>query len=157
MMIKPNWDIFKAKFSENPQDNFEWLCNVLFCREFNQEKGNFRFKNQSGMETNPVKIGDDYISWEAKFYEDKLSTHKEDFIKKLSIAKKKNPEITKMIFYTPIDWTESSKKTERKTKEQKAIEKHAKDNDVDIIWKGAWFFESLFVSVDNEIISKHFF
>lgn len=25
-MVKPNWDNFKAKFSENPQGNFEWFC-----------------------------------------------------------------------------------------------------------------------------------
>lgn len=33
-MVKPNWDNFKAKFSENPQGNFEWFCYLLFCQEF---------------------------------------------------------------------------------------------------------------------------
>ena len=53
-MIKPNWDIFKAKFSDNPQDTFEWFCYLLFCREFKRDKGIFRFKNQSAIETDPV-------------------------------------------------------------------------------------------------------
>jgi len=50
-MIKPNWDLFKAKFSENPQDNFEWFCYLLFCREFYKPHGVFRYKDQSGIET----------------------------------------------------------------------------------------------------------
>ena len=66
-MIKPNWDIFRAKFSDDKQGYFEWFCYLLFCKEFNKPFGVFRFKNQSGMETNPIKIGDDFIAWEAKF------------------------------------------------------------------------------------------
>lgn len=156
-MIKPNWGIFKAKFSENPQNNFEWFCYLLFCKEFNQPRGIFRYVNQSGMETNPIKVGSECIAWEAKFYEDKLSNHKDEFIKKLEDAKNKNPEITKMYFYTPIDWTESSKKTERTTKLQADIEKSAKDKNIEIIWRGASFFESPFVSIQNEIIAKYFY
>ncbi len=45
-MVKPNWDVFKAKFSENPQNNFEWFYYLLFCKEFNIEYGIFRYKNQ---------------------------------------------------------------------------------------------------------------
>jgi len=60
-MIKPNWDIFKAKFSENPQDNFEWFCYSLFCKEFKQKKGIFCFKNQSAIEINPIKHEDNRI------------------------------------------------------------------------------------------------
>jgi hypothetical protein len=156
-MIKPSWDIFKAKFSENHQNNFEWFCYLLFCQEFNQRQGIFRYVNHSGMETNPVKIGDEFIAWEAKFYEDKLSDHKDEFIRKLEITKNKNPETTKMVFYTPIDWTESSKTTKRTTKQQDEIEKYAQDKNIKIVWKGASFFESPFVSIQNEIISKHFF
>ena len=158
-MIKPDWNKFKAKFSDNPQDNFEWFCYLLFCKEFNQPHGIFRYVNQSGMETNPIKVGDDWIAWEAKFYEDKLSIHKKEFIQKLKITKNKNPETTKMFFYTPIDWTESSKKTKRITDQQKEIERYAKNKNINIniVWKGASFFESEFVSIENEIIAQHFF
>jgi len=156
-MIKPNWGAFKAKFSENPQVNFEWFCYLLFCKEYNQPNGIVRFKNQSGMETNPIKVGDQHIAWEAKFYEDKLSTHKDEFIKKIKIAKQKNPELTQILFYTPIDWTESSKKTKRKTTEQENIENDAKSKNIEIIWKGASFFESEFVAINNEHIVKYFF
>lgn len=156
-MIKPNWNIFKAKFSENREKNFEWFCYLLFCKEYNQPHGIFRYINQSGIETNPIKIGDEFIAWEAKFYEDKLSNHKDEFIRKIDIIKSKNPEIKKLIIYTPIDWTESSKKNRRTTDQKNDIEKYAKSKDIEIIWKGASFFESEFVTFQNEIISKHFF
>ncbi len=42
-MIKPNWDIFKAKFSENPQENFEWFCYLLFSIEHNKPFGILRY------------------------------------------------------------------------------------------------------------------
>ena len=158
-MTKPNWDIFKAKFSEKTQSNFEWLCYSLFCKEVKKEEGIFRFKNQSGMETNPVKVGSDYVSWEAKFYttEDKLSSNASEFKKKIEISKKKNPELTKLYFYTPIDWTESSSKNTRKTKKQIEVEEYAQTKKIEIIWKGCSFFESPFVSDKNKIICKHFF
>lgn len=35
-MIKPNWDLFRAKFNDNPQKNFEWFCYLLFCAEFDK-------------------------------------------------------------------------------------------------------------------------
>jgi hypothetical protein len=157
-MIKPNWNTFKVKFNENPQHYFEWFCYLLFCKEFEKQSGIFRYVNQAGMETNPVKYGDGYTAWEAKFYyEDKLVNHKAEFIKKLETAKLKNPEITKMYFYTPIDWTESSKPTSSKTIQQEDIENCAKKLNIEVVWKGASFFESPFVSIQNEIISKHFF
>ena len=80
-MIDPNWEIFKAKFSKNPQSNFEWLCYLLFCQEFKQYKGIFRYKNQSAIETNPVEIDNEVIGWQAKFYETPLSNHKKRNIK----------------------------------------------------------------------------
>lgn len=185
-MIKPDWNVFKAKFSENPQHNFEWLCYLLFCKEFDKTYGIFRYVNQSGMETNPIKFGNEYICWEAKFYEDKLSSHKNEFIKKLKTAKKRNPEVSKLYFYTPLDWAENSqsdkRKTKRKTKAQyeieqsardentensqtakrktqaqEEIEKSARDVNIEIVWRGASFFETPFVSIQNEIIAKHFF
>jgi hypothetical protein len=66
-MIKANWDIFRKKFSENPQGNFEWLCYLLFCKEFNKPFGIFRFKNQSAIETNPIEKNNEVIGLQAKF------------------------------------------------------------------------------------------
>lgn len=155
-MIKPDWNVFKAKFSENPQRNFEWFCYLLFCKEFDKPHGIFRYFNQSGMETNPIKFENECIAWEAKFYEDKLINYKTKFTEKLDTAKTKNPEITKMYFYTPIDWTET-KNDKRITKQQEDIENEAKKLNIEVIWKGASFFESEFVCIQNENLAKYFF
>ncbi|MFL9527928.1 hypothetical protein, partial [Acinetobacter baumannii] len=60
-MIKPDWEIFSAKFSSNKELTFEWFSYLLFCREFNLPKGWFGFKNQSGIEKNPIKYNGDII------------------------------------------------------------------------------------------------
>jgi len=98
-IIKPNWDVFKAKYSENKQDNFEWFCYLLFCREYNKPNGILRYKNQSGIETNPVESNHEIIGWQSKFYEGKLSTHKDDLIGTLEKSKRDYLNITKILFY----------------------------------------------------------
>ena len=67
-MIKPNWANFQTKFTDNPQKYFEWFCYLLFCQEFNKATGIFRYKNQSGIETNPITKDGELIGWQAKYY-----------------------------------------------------------------------------------------
>ncbi len=93
MITKPDWNIFKAKFSENPQSNFEWLCYLLFCVEFKLPLGIFRYKNQSGIETNPVIHENEVIGWQAKFYETTLSAHKVDLIEMLKKKQRYLPRL----------------------------------------------------------------
>jgi hypothetical protein len=99
-MIKPNWANFQTKFTDNPQKYFEWFCYLLFCQEFNKTIGIFRFKNQSGIETNPIIVDSEVIGWQAKFYETKLSDHKKDLIEMVTKSIRDYPELTKIIFYT---------------------------------------------------------
>ncbi len=153
-MIKPNWDIFKAKFSENPQDNFEWFCYLLFCREFKKEKGIFRFKNQSAIETDPVEKDGEITGWQAKFYGTPLSNHKKDLIDTLEKAKSHYPDITQLFFYTNEEWGQSKGKT---PKPKLDVEKRAKELGIKLQWNTASYFESEFVAIQNENISIHFF
>jgi len=153
-MIKPNWDIFKAKFSENPQNNFEWFCYLLFCIEFNQKYGIFRYKNQSAIETNPIEIEGQFIGWQAKFYDTTLSQHKADLISTIKKAKRDYPDISKLLLYSNKEWTQYKGK---KTKTQNEIESLAKGLKIQLIWRTKSYFESKFVTKDNEIISRHFF
>ena len=76
-MIRPNWEIFSAKFSTNKETTFEWFAYLLFCREFNLSKGWFGFKNQSGIEKNPIEYENEVIGFQAKFYSTSLSDHKD--------------------------------------------------------------------------------
>ncbi|MBD5643890.1 hypothetical protein HYH96_08260 [Clostridium botulinum] len=155
LIIKPNWDIFRAKFSENPQNNFEWFCYLLFCKEYGQEKGIFRYKNQSAIETNTISVGDKIIGWQAKFYDTTLSSNKTKLLETLEDAKTDYKDINMLIFYTNQEWGQGRKDNDSKTK--KEIEEKAKELGIDLQWNTASFFESPFVVEDNKEIAKHFF
>lgn len=155
-MIKPNWKIFEAKFSENPQNNFEWFCSLLFSREFNKPTGLFRYKNQSAIENALIQSGDEIVGWQAKFYSASLSKtkYKKEIIDTLERAKRNYPSITKFIFYTNQEWGQNKGK---EPKGKKDIEEKADKLGIKFEWRTASFFESTFVAVDNELIAKHFF
>jgi len=153
-MIKPNWEIFKAKFSENPQNNFEWFCYLLFCKEFDKPFGIFRFKNQSAIETNPINKGNEVIGWQAKFYNTPLPSHKDDLVNTIEKSKRDYPNITKLLFYTNQEWGQNKGK---KPQGLINIEEKAKELNIILEWRTASFFESEFVSTNNEVFSKHFF
>ncbi|SFV52913.1 hypothetical protein MNB_SV-12-1354 [hydrothermal vent metagenome] len=155
MLIKPNWDNFKAKFSENPQDNFEWFCYLLFSKEYNQPYGTNRYKNQSGIETDPIKVGNEVIGWQSKFYEDTLSTHKEDLLGTLTKTKRDNPNITKIILYTNAEWGQGQGTKEPKAKTE--TEEKAKELNIELIWRVRSYFESPFVTQEQRDISSYFF
>lgn len=155
-MIKPNWDKFKAKFSENPQTNFEYFCYLLFCIEYNKPYGVFRYKNQAGIETSPISDGNsDIVGWQAKFYSDSLSKHSKDLVDSIEKAQKKNEDITKIIFYTNSvfgpgrNGDDPQAKTNAEAKAQKL--------NIKLEWRTASYFESPFVSITNNDIACHFF
>lgn len=162
-MIKPNWDVFKAKFSGNPQSHFEWFCYLLFCKETNKPCGVFRYKNQSAIETNPVKIDGHYLGFQSKFYDTTLSSNKTELIGTLEKARRDYPELTKLYLYTNQEWTQSypknnnpSQKAE-KTAAQKEIEEKACELDIELEWRTPSYFESSFVTKDCAYFSKFFF
>lgn len=153
-MIKPNWDIFKVKFSENPQYNFEWFCYLLFCKQYNQKFGIFRYKNQASIETDPIIIDGNTIGWQAKFYDVALSNKKSEILSTIEKAKKYYPSISKLIFYTNQEWGQNEGETPKGLIE---IESRAEELNIILDWRVASFFESEFVCIENEIIAKHFF
>jgi hypothetical protein len=103
-MVKPDWNTFRYKISDNPQNAFEWFCYLLICKEFNRPKGIFRYKNHSRIETNPIVAGDNVIGWQAKFYESTLSDHKNDMMKGINGCKIEFPKINKILFFTNQEW-----------------------------------------------------
>lgn len=94
-----NWNQFKAKFNGKEQSEFELLSYILFCYEHGNKIGLFRFKNQTGIETEPINIDGKYIGFQAKFYGDtKLSENKSGLMDSIQKAKYKNPELNKILF-----------------------------------------------------------
>jgi hypothetical protein len=159
-MIQTNWDIFSAKFSTNKETTFEWFAYLLFCREFNLPKGWFGFKNQSGIEKNPIEHERQVIGFQAKFYSTSLSDHKEDFIEMLVKAKRDYPNLTKILIYTNQLWGQAHNKKENKMASPRAlvdIETKAKELNILLEWREASFFESEFVTLEHDDLSKYFF
>ena len=159
MLVKPDWNKFKANFSDNPQKNFEWFSYLLFCREFNHPKGIFRFFNQTGLETNPIENNNEVIGWQAKFYEVKLSSRKEEIIESIFSIKSTYPSLTKLLFYSNQDWTEArtTSAKNKKTRVQTEIEEYCRSLQLNIEWRTKSFFESEFVCITCCNVSEFFF
>lgn len=153
-MIKSNWNIFRSKFSENLQDNFEWLCYLLFSKEFGKPIGIFRYKNQSAIETNPIEYGDNIIGWQAKFYDTTLSNNKDEIIEAITKCKKDYPEVNKLLIYTNQEWAQNKGAPPQGLID---IEGKASELNVTLDWRAASFFDSEFVAVQNEVLCKYFF
>jgi hypothetical protein len=150
-----NWGVFSAKFNGHEQSTFQWLCYLLFCLEFNQPLGISRYENHAGIETDPIKVGEELVGWQAKFYTTRLSEHTKELENAITTTKTRHPKLTKIIFYTNKDFGQDKKKTDPPYK--LAVEKHARSKGVTVQWKTASFFESPFVTKDNAVLAKHFF
>lgn len=162
-MVKPDWNIFKAKFSDNPQFHFEWFCYLLFCKEFEQPYGVFRYKNQSGIETNPIEYGGIKVGFQSKFYDTTLSSNKNELISTLQKSKRDYPDLTKLYIYTNQEWAQAFPKKDNPTKKAKKttaqteVEEKAKHLEIEIEWRTSGYFESSFVTQSCSDISKYFF
>jgi len=161
MLIKPNWDNFKAKFSENPQDNFEWFCYLLFSKEYHQPYGIHRYKKQSGIETDPIEVNGEVIGWQSKFYDiPKVATLNRDLKETLRKAKRDYPNITKIVFYTNMEWTKYHKNKNTKAEKVKAhkeIEELFEKEKIELVLRMDSYFESIFVCQEQREISRYFF
>lgn len=155
MIIQPDWNVFRAKFNHNPHDAFEWFCYLLFCREHNLTKGWFGFKNQSGIEKQPLELDDKVIGFQAKFYEIPLSQKKQAFIETLDATNRDYPDLTHLIIYTNQLWGQG--KDGGKSKALMDIEERAVSLNIEIIWHEQSFFESNFVCLENSDLARHFF
>lgn len=159
-MIQPNWDVFSAKFSNNQQVTFEWFAYLLFCREFDLPKGWFGFKNQSGIEKNPIEKNGEVIGFQAKFYSTTLSAHKDDFLEMLEKAKRDHSNLTKILVYTNQFWGQAYSRSDKKMTSPQAlidIEIKAKEFNIELVWREASFFESEFVCLKHSDLAKYFF
>lgn len=161
-MIHPNWDIFSSKFSTEKEAVFEWFAYLLFCREFDLSKGWFGYKNQSGIEKNPITHNGEVIGFQAKFYSTSLSDHKKDFIDMLERSKRDYEDISKILIYTNQLWgqgqieVDGSKKMTM-PKALSEITNKSTELGITLIWREASFFDSEFVTLEHDDLSRYFF
>jgi len=152
-----NWNNFKAKYDGREQKSFELLSYVLFCKEMGQRYGIFRYRNQTGVETNTVTSNGEEVGFQAKFYETNVSQNKKDIIDSIIKAKNKNPQIRKIYLYLNKELSESSTDNKIKPKYQEEIEQTAKDNTIQVIWRVPSHFERQLIEPENQWLYEHYF
>ncbi|SFU41756.1 hypothetical protein SAMN05216480_1038 [Pustulibacterium marinum] len=156
-MIKLNWNIFRAKFDGEETSMFELLAYHLFCDEYNVPTGIFRFKNQTGIETEPIEKDNQLIGFQAKYYDSKVSDNKEDIIDSIKKAKSKNKDLDKILFYLNKEFSESSSKDKKDPKYKVEIEKEAENINIEIIWKVQSNFEIQLAKPHISYLGEYFF
>ncbi len=156
-MIDINWNIFKSKFNEKESVVFERLAYMLFCYEFNIRVGIFRFKNQTGIETEPIDVDGLKVAFQAKYYDTKLAVNKDDIIDSLKKAKSKNAELDKILVYTNQELSETIKKDKKKPAYQIEIEQAALKIDLIVEWRVLSHFEKQLSVPENEYLAQYFF
>jgi len=156
-MQTANWNNFKAKFDGKEQKSFELLCYLLFCNEFNINTGIFRYKNQTGIETEPIKVDDKLIGFQAKFYETKISENKNDIKDSIAKAKSKNQKLNKILFYVNKEFSESRKKGQKEPVYKTEIENFAKSQCIEIEWRVPSHIEAQLGLDKNRTLAQHFF
>lgn len=154
-----NWNQFKAKFDGKEQSEFELLSYILFCHEHGNKIGLFRFKNQAGIETEPILtfVDGKNVGFQAKFIDTKLSEKKSILIEAIQVSKDKNPELNKILFYTNQEFTESSKKGKKEPKYKKEIEDFATTLNVEIEWRVPSHFEIQLKNPENKYLLDCYF
>lgn len=156
-MLEINWNIFKAKFNGKEQGAFENLSYLLFCDEFNQDIGIFRYKNQTGIETEPIEHEGKIIGFQAKFYETKISDNVKDIKDSIDKAKSKNPDINKILFYLNQEFSESISIGKKEPQYKTNIEEYAGVKGLEIEWRVPSHFERQLARENNTLLAKRFF
>lgn len=157
--IDINWDVFQYKFTGKTREVFEHLAYILFCYEFNIKTGIFRYFNQPYIETLPVKIGEECIGFQAKYYDagTQIADKKTELKKAIDGAKTKYPEIDKFIIYTNKELSTSSKKDTVKPEYQTEIEQHGIEKNIKVEWRVKSHFEIMLMKPELELIRDYFF
>ncbi|MEK7854525.1 MAG: hypothetical protein AAB288_00420, partial [Acidobacteriota bacterium] len=139
-MRETNWNNFKAKFSQREGTKFEELAYHLFLREFDlPSAGVFGYKDQTGIETEPVEINGENVGFQAKYSDNGVPT---GAIKdSLTKAKSKNPDLDRVVVYTNQEFGEGKKSKEPEAKT--GVESHAKILGLAIDWRVHKNFEAL--------------
>jgi len=152
-----NWKNFDLKYDKQEQWAFEQMSYLLFCAELNNQIGLFRYKNQTGIETEPLEKDGVYYGFQAKYYTTSISGNKEDIIDSIQKAKSKNRLLNEIFLYVNQELSESSKKVKKKPQYQKDIEKAAKTIGIAIEWRVPSHIELQLSMSENKYIYDVFF
>jgi len=131
----------------------------LFCNEYGQKNGIFRYHNQPHIETNPIQVGEKLIGFQAKYYSESviMSAKVTELKKAVEGASRTYPGITSLYFYINREFSPSSEKDKVKPKYQADIENAAKALGITIEWKGLSNIEAQLMQDERLAICRNVF
>ena len=155
MIRRSSWNEFIGKNSDNPQNAFEALCRLLFRNKFGIKDSLPYFYNNAGNETVPIKVGQDFVGFQSKFFSGNTidSSDANQIIHSIESAHKHYPDQNKLIIYTNVAFG-NPKGSETQTDIQKKIEKKAADNHLTIEWM---FGDNILDLVDKTPLARALF
>lgn len=152
-----NWKSFEFKNDGRESRAFEQLSYLLFCAELGNRVGLFRYKNQAGIETEPVEKDGVCAGFQAKYYTTPLSKNKQDMLDAIRKAKEKNPGLNTLYLYVNQEMAESSRRGKKKAGFQEDIEKAAADAGLALVWRVRSHLELQLSKPENAYIRDLFF
>lgn len=152
-----NWKIFSLKYDKRETWAFEQMSYLLFCAEFKSRIGLFRYKNQTGIETEPIEKEGKFYGFQSKYYTTLIADNKDDIIDSIKKAKSKNKQLDELYLYINQELSESTTKSKKKPQYQLDIEKVAKSEGINILWRVPSHFELQLSLPDNKYINDIFF
>jgi len=152
-----SWKIFSVKYDKRETWAFEQISYLLFCAEFNNRIGLFRYKNQTGIETEPIEKDGKYYGFQSKYYTTSIADNKDDIIDSIKKAKSKNKQLDELLLYINQELSESTTKRKKKPQYQLDIEKSAKAVGINIQWRVPSYFELQLFLPENKYINDIFF
>ena len=150
-----NWNAFEAKNNNCEQWAFENMSYFLFCAELECHIGLFRYKNQAGIETEPVEINGKSYGFQAKYYKTPISQNKNDIIGSIEIAKAKNTQLDIIFLFLNQELSEGKKN--KKPQYQIEIEQAAQKVGMQVEWRVPSFIEYQLSQPKNNWIFDIFF
>ncbi len=150
-----NWKSFEAKYNNCEQWAFEQMSYFLFCAEMENYIGAFRYKNQPGIETEPIERDGKFYAFQAKYYGTKISENTKDII--VSIEKSHNKHSQPDILFLYVN-NELSKNIKREIPQyQIKIEQAAENLKIKIEWRVRSHLEYQLSQPQNKWIFEIFF
>ena len=155
-----DWKAFEYKFSTGSRPAFESLAYILFCYEFKQTYGIFRYYNQPYIETQPANTADGHkVGFQAKYYDagTQMSSKEQDLKDAIKGAKNKYVGIDRIIFYINKEFSASSAKDKDKPEYQLRIEKYGKNLGIEIQWRGQSHIEKMLAMEELKYVKNLYF
>lgn len=155
-----DWKAFEYKFSADPRPAFESLAYILFCYEFKQTYGIFRYYNQPYIETQPVDtVNGHKVGFQAKYYDagTRMSSKEQDLKDAIKGAKNKYAGIDRIFFYINKEFSASSAKDKDKPQYQLYIEKYGADLGIEIQWRGQSHIEKMLAEEELKYVKNLYF